>query len=508
MKNLLKKIVKNKKLLALIIIIAVILVIAGLYGTFASNSTVVGSADTYTITLTDERNTLTVPANSSKTVIYQVTNTNKGTVKYGVGYSGDNITVKVYSDSQDKQTGQFDYGDTKFIKLRVTNSANVSNEATITSVLGYKNGGSLIVPSGVTLVTETYTKGNKSEGNNEIDTDSSAYQTLLRLDLIDYIDYDNVPDFSLPSGDDGYDSNGDTFGDGTNGIYMAHDDLGESLYFRGAVDNNYVSFANMLWRIVRINGDGSIRIVLDPSVADADDYNYNLLSKYNFPDYDDEDNSLVGYMRGDVSYTYDDTHANIYDSYIKAMLDSWYEINIGYSNAIVDAIYCNDRSISNANNLFIEPVTNLGYFNEPTAYSGYDRIFVEHTPTLICQQDNDKFTVNTNIGNGNLTYPIGLLTLDEFIMAGAGSINVTYSNIFYSPSYYLYSDNMYWTMTPIGFSNSNPGAYTGIINEGAAQYEHVTQPLAALPVISIDPMQITFGDGTLEDPFVVQMVIV
>ena len=42
-----------------------------------------------------------------------------------------------------------------------------------------------------------------------------------------------------------------------NGIYK----IGESYIFRGDEVNNYVSFANKIWRILRINPDGTIRII-------------------------------------------------------------------------------------------------------------------------------------------------------------------------------------------------------------------------------------------------------
>ena len=45
------------------------------------------------------------------------------------------------------------------------------------------------------------------------------------------------------------------------GLYMAEDDEGESYYYRGAVKNNYVSFAGFTWRIIRRNGDGSVRMI-------------------------------------------------------------------------------------------------------------------------------------------------------------------------------------------------------------------------------------------------------
>ncbi len=41
-------------------------------------------------------------------------------------------------------------------------------------------------------------------------------------------------------------------------LCSATDNYGTSYYYRGNVSNNYVYFANIYWRIVRINGDGSI----------------------------------------------------------------------------------------------------------------------------------------------------------------------------------------------------------------------------------------------------------
>jgi hypothetical protein len=55
-------------------------------------------------------------------------------------------------------------------------------------------------------------------------------------------------------------------------MYMAPDDYGTSYYFRGNITNNFVSFAGMCWRIVRVTGDGSIKLAL---------YNYNPNSASN-----------------------------------------------------------------------------------------------------------------------------------------------------------------------------------------------------------------------------------
>ncbi len=149
---------KKKHLVIVEVIILSAIVILGLYQTFALSGDITKDTNGYyNVTVTDGT-TVTVPAGSTKTVYYKLTNTNKGIVKYGVGYSGTNITVKYYSDTQDPVTGTVDYGKSKYIKLFVQNSGTTSSTATLSTILGYEKGGDLIVPSGVTLVTEVYTE--------------------------------------------------------------------------------------------------------------------------------------------------------------------------------------------------------------------------------------------------------------------------------------------------------------------------------------------------------------
>ena len=130
------------------------IVILGLYQTFALSGDITKDTSGYYNVTVSDGTTINVPANSSKTVYYKLTNTNKGTVKYGVGYSGSNITVRFYSDTQDPVTGTVDYGKSKFIKLYVENTGTTASTVTLSTVLGYEHGGDLIVPSGYTLVNE------------------------------------------------------------------------------------------------------------------------------------------------------------------------------------------------------------------------------------------------------------------------------------------------------------------------------------------------------------------
>ena len=149
---------KNKKIIIITIISLIVLTgIYLLYNTYALTTKVTNNDGYYTIELTDS-NIVSLKANEEKTVIYQINNTNNGTVSYGVAYNNSNIEVKVYSDSKDKATGTIGANDNKYVKLHLKNKTSSNTTVEITAVMGYENGGDLIVPSASTLVTGTYKK--------------------------------------------------------------------------------------------------------------------------------------------------------------------------------------------------------------------------------------------------------------------------------------------------------------------------------------------------------------
>ena len=148
---------KNKKIIIITIISLIVLTgIYLLYNTYALTTKITNNGNYYTINLTDS-NIVSLAANEEKTVICQINNTNNGTVSYGVAYNNSNIEVKVYSDSKDKVTGTIGANDNKYVKLHLKNKTSSNTTVEITAVMGYENGGDLIVPSDSTLVTGTYT---------------------------------------------------------------------------------------------------------------------------------------------------------------------------------------------------------------------------------------------------------------------------------------------------------------------------------------------------------------
>ena len=316
----------------------------------------------------------------------------------------------------------------------------------------------------------------------KIDVEITALTTLNRLNEINggNLNIDTrVPDFNV-----------DSYSDNTVGLYESTDDFGTSYYFRGEVENNYVKFANFYWRIIRINGDGTIRMIYAGSSPHENGYDDSSSRDMDIGDevfnYDTNDNTYVGYMTGTAgASTYDETHSNTEDSYIKMLLDGWYSSTISNTNDekyVADAIYCNDRSVSDP--------SSEGFGDADTTY-GFGMRFAN--PTLMCANKNDRFMIDNIFGNGKLEYPIGLITMDEVNMAG-----IDYANG--NNTYYLFSNVSFWTMTPrtkdiIVYIHSG-----GVFGDAAPN----TSDIAVRPVISLKYDAISSGSGTSSDPYIVE----
>jgi len=280
---------RKRNLLVIISIIVIGLVILGIYETFASSNTVSGSDNAYSITLTGNGSEISVPAGESKTVIYQITNTNKGTVQYGVTYSGTNIEVKVYEDSSDKVTGNIDYGETKFIKLLITNKGTTTSTASINGVVGYEKGGELdnIVSSGFTLTNKAYTPL----------SGFALYITNLFFDNKDTtpVVNNNVSYMyaSIYDKDSDNSSSGGLMNDRL-GSMSIYEDIGNIRYY-GYNPSNYIYFncsdySNQssstceLWRIIGVF-DGKVKIMRNEGIGylawDQDKNQNSNLNTYN-----------------------------------------------------------------------------------------------------------------------------------------------------------------------------------------------------------------------------------
>ena len=294
-------------------------------------------------------------------------------------------------------------------------------------------------------------------------------------------------------------------------LASTEDDYGTSYYFRGAVKNNYVQFANKCWRIVRINGDGSVKLVLhndntsnaSSPCASSNNSTTAAFARYSGSSYTSvfnsnyNDNAYIGFMYGATGASdYASTHANTNKSDILKNLETWYTNNLtSYESKLADTIWCNDKSTVSGG---------LGYGTNATDYGAYNRLASTKQPTLKCPNDNNggklsKFTVDDTInGNGDLTYKIGLLTADE--IAFAGSIAYTYNR-----STYLQENTgttWWWSLSPNRFYGRD--AYVWDVSSGHLSNDYVGYGNGLRPVISLISSTNVTGDGTSENPYVVE----
>ncbi len=302
------------------------------------------------------------------------------------------------------------------------------------------------------------------------------------------------------------------------GLYAIEDDYGTSYYYRGASQTNYIKYGknkdnqDMYWRIIRINGDGSLRIIYDGTQAfdngTADDSRYAKIKQvWNSKN---NDNKYVGWMfggaQGITSTSKEQAQTNETSSDAKIAVDTWYKENIletGYGINVVDETFCNDRSTPGKAVTGYESDTGLGYGPNKTAFGAYARIGVskssEIAPKFTCDIKNDAFTVNeSDKGNGALTYPVGLITADEALAAGSGKYGTN------NTSYYLYkSSNVYgWSLSPRMFGTA--AGVNVIYDSSYLNYPAVHDINGAIaPVINLsaDYASELIGDGTMTNPY-------
>ena len=318
------------------------------------------------------------------------------------------------------------------------------------------------------------------------------------------------------------------------GLYAAEDDLGTSYYYRGAVDNNWIKFGkytkdmyncnkgtisnidtgnsctkiassgdDIYWRIIRINGDNSFRMIysgVTPPTESTKVIKTTDTSLGGIP-FNQNDNGAeyLGYM-----YEIGKQHGISKSSDIKTFLDNWYANYTDLNKTgtkITDQIYCNDRTASiqdvaysttNYTTLTSWISTGAYYYY----YGAYGRIVKDNNPILTCAVDSDRFTVNKINGKGNsaLDYPVGLITADEVAMAG-GVDNTENS------SYYLYTPQDYWLGSP---TYSRSGTCESATYSGQVRYEfNLSSEFGARPVISLSSDTKLLGSGTYNDVYTV-----
>ena len=182
---------------------------------------------------------------------------------------------------------------------------------------------------------------------------------------------------------------------------------------------------------------------------------------------------------------------NTTDSTIKKAIDTWYSQNMtSYTEKLEDTIWCNDRTFTSGSlaGKDVDAGTYPSYFSTNN-----------NSPSVECPNESrDGFTVSTlSGGNGKLTYPVGLLTADEVMLAGGGySIN---------KNYYLSTGQSYWLLSPSDFSYYNHAEGFSVESFGILVISDVNNSDGVRPSVSLAPgTRITEGTGTVNSPYVIE----
>ncbi|MDO4341314.1 MAG: hypothetical protein Q4C44_01040 [bacterium] len=413
----------------------------------------------------------------------------------------------------------------------------------VTYGTGWESNGTNFNLTGVTVTPSTYTNSyatlvGKYINSNSINYSGSSTSTVLKnttnLNKIYYIVSATANEFT-------YKVLSSTKNVTEKILSSTQDDYGTSYYFRGAVENNYVEYANMCWRIVRVTGDGSIKLVL---------YNYNGLTEngfnvasktpcnetgaeLSFVSYNQTynsvyfnrfgaDNAHEGLMYGNIgcsdgislrekacleaggtwknSSSYLEAHANINKSTILINLEEWYDNVLSKQSGfnddqLADTIWCNDKKTENT--------ISLGYGENTTSYAPAIRISAGE-PSLICPNDNlggnlSKFTVSDTInGNGDLSKKIGLLTIDEITFAGGAARRP-------NSSYYLYQNALkdWWLLSPHSYAYGVARTWLiesdGLYDFGT--HDELDQAYIRPSISLVSNIKISSGTGTATDPY-------
>ena len=333
----------------------------------------------------------------------------------------------------------------------------------------------------LTVITQSQTFDDSSIGkytcNNSNGTSCRSVYKIKEVDTTSSTSYNYITLADYYSSTDDSESTG-------SGLYKSTDDDGDSYYFRGNV-NNYVSFANQLWRVIRVNGDGTIRLLYNTDIDKSVFNNAHDDEKYSGYTYDNEnvctkENPCISSF--DAKNNLFVNNMNMTNSDVKTYLENWYISNLKlYDNYISLDSYCNDTTyVVSGNNYY---------------YGAYDRIYKQYQPSLKCPDTSQLY-------GGNYKLKIGLMTADEANYAGLNMKTPHATN-----NNYLYYSSNWWFMTSgwkyiTSSATSTAGLNTTI---GITPQIFVAYTFYVRPVINLKSNTlITSGDGSLSNPYVIK----
>ena len=607
----------NKKLyISLFIISIIFLSIGGTFAYFttsmtATNITQIKSGNlTMTISGGGNQSVSFVPSKCTdentikRTIVAKTTNTSGGKVSFSIG-----LSITELSDTYKKNTIRYALTtNASSCNVGIIAGGNFKDKSEGEDIWLIKNDYDTIHKSGNTYTKTYYLYIWLDESETEyfdgsisvkLKGTSSNNPNLPISDNYDDGNGTNTLFYKIKSSADKYtriDFSKQSSEDGTKGIYTTtNTDNGVPVYYyRGAVDNNHVIFANFCWRIVRTTETGGVKLIYDgvPSNGECNNtgeattigniefntryaspayvgYMYNIAYEADVKDITTLSGSVVfgndvTYDSSTGKYTLIDTYTltepsnwsteystiaskyhytcfnsstscqkvnyihiiysknkyayyftltdgkkpidllnemfegdiNVKESNVKIKIDEWYKANmINYTSKLEDIAFCSDRTYDIGYNT---SGWNKDYSNYNTwLYFGSATRLEDKKPSLVCPRQIDKFTVSADNGNGDLTYSVGMITVEEVTFAG-GVVWKT------NTSYYLYNGINNRLFSPSDFYNIY-ALHFHLLSPGDIDTTNVLNQYGVRPVLSLKQgIVLSSGTGTATDPFIVE----
>jgi len=297
------------------------------------------------------------------------------------------------------------------------------------------------------------------------------------------------------------------YNEACSGVYSTNDNYGISYYFRGGHDYvyNWVEFAGFYWRIIRIDGNGDIRMIYNgpatgsPKPIPSTTGTSTQIAGIHTFNASNNDNAYVGFKYGTVgAATYSATHLQTNPSNAYTQVTNWYTNNIANKGTNItskineQAVYCGDRNIT----------TGVGYGAFTTKYAAATRNSTGlRAPSLSCINSMGGL-VPTN--NDQYVVPVALITADESAFAG-GVRNYTANPC---NGHWLTTGQLYWTMSP---DYMDPYAVmfvvepSGNLGTGGPYQGTVSGIFGIRPVIALKSNVVSSsGNGSLSSPYIVE----
>ena len=271
----------------------------------------------------------------------------------------------------------------------------------------------------------------------------------------------------------------------------------EVYYYAGNTTNNWVKFANLYWRIIRTNHDGSIRLLYVGTSPDTTSGNIGT-SKFNTSK---NSPKYVGYKYGEDT-SLDTIRNNTTDSTIKAFIDSWYQNNlINYTKYLsTSAVYCSDRSLGTGQTYSASSKFNFAsYYRMDYLADG-----AKANPSYNCTDIRDAFSVDNT--SAKLDYPMSLMTADEIAFAGGvayKTMNTPYA-WFISNSAGSQVSSYWWPLSPGYWFGSNSRVWYWDSHHVLLNFNDVDVVYAVRPAISLKScVKTSGGNGSATNPYTI-----